>query len=202
MPSEADRTIALYQRYADDWDRERSRWLLEKSRLDRFLAVLPSGATVLDIGCGSGEPISRYLAENGCALTGVDSSPRMIDKCRERFPAHSWVVGDMRKLDLHRRFNGILAWDSFFHLCPEDQYQMFPIFSKHAASRAALLFTSGPSHGESIGTYKGEPLYHGSLSSDEYRLLLHQHGFDVLAHIVDDPACGNHTVWLAQLGIN
>jgi len=36
-------------------------------------------------------------------------------------------------------------------------------FRFHAASKAALIFTSGPSHGEAIGTYQGEPSYHGSL---------------------------------------
>jgi hypothetical protein len=75
---------------------------------------------------------------------------------------------------------------------------MFPIFGTHAASRAALMFTSGRSQGESIGTYKGEPLYHASLDADEYRSLLNQNGFDVVSHVSDDPSCGDRTVWLAQ----
>ncbi|HEY6373665.1 MAG TPA: hypothetical protein VIX37_24030 [Candidatus Sulfotelmatobacter sp.] len=76
---------------------------------------------------------------------------------------------------------------------------MFPIFRAHAASNAALMFTSGPSHGEAIGTYQGEPLYHASLDEAEYRLLLHENGFFVLSHVLEDPSCGRHTVWLAQL---
>ncbi len=61
------------------------------------------------------------------------------------------------------------------------------------------MFTSGPVHGEAIGTCKGEPLYHGSLGGEEYRSLLGQNGFDVVSHVVDDPDCGHHTVWLAQI---
>jgi hypothetical protein len=61
------------------------------------------------------------------------------------------------------------------------------------------MFTSGPSHGEAIGTYKGEPLYHGSLDGAEYRSLLHENGFEVVAHVGEDPACGHHTVWFARL---
>jgi CubicO group peptidase (beta-lactamase class C family) len=45
----------------------------------------------------------------------------------------------MRKLDLDTRFQGIIAWDSLFHLCPEDQRRMFPLFRKHSAPNAALL---------------------------------------------------------------
>jgi hypothetical protein len=104
----------------------------------------------------------------------------------------------MRELSLGRQFDGILAWDSFFHLRPEDQRGMFPVFGQHSARGAALKFTSGPSHGEAMGTYRGEPLYHGSLDPTEYRRLLDANGFDVVKHIVNDPTCGHHTVWVAR----
>lgn len=63
---------------------------------------------------------------------------------------------------------------------------------------AALMFTSGPSHGEAIGTFEGEPLYHGSLDPEEYRSLLAENGFAVAAHAVEDQNCGGHTIWLAR----
>jgi len=198
MSSPSERIISLYQRHAVDWDRERGRSLSEKEWLDRFLALLPQRATILDIGCGSAEPIARYFIERGCDVTGIDSSSTLIGMCKDRFPDQTWIVADMRKLSLDQRFDGIMAWDSFFHLCPEDQRKMFPIFRRHARPKAALMFTSGPSHGEAIGTYKGEPLYHGSLDGAEYRSLLRQNSFDVVSHVVEDPNCGHHTVWLAQ----
>jgi hypothetical protein len=104
----------------------------------------------------------------------------------------------MRTLSLGRRFDGILAWDSFFHLKHEDQRRMFPIFREHAAPRAALMFTSGPAHGESTGRLEGEPLYHASLDVAEYRNLLEDAGFAVVATIAEDKTCGGRTVWLAQ----
>ena len=61
------------------------------------------------------------------------------------------------------------------------------------------MFTSGPSHGEAIGTYRGEPLYHASLSGAEYHSLLDAVGFEIVSHVVEDPGCGGHTVWLARL---
>jgi SAM-dependent methyltransferase len=197
--SDAERIIGLYQRHAESFDRERGRDLFEKPWLDRFLALLRPGASILDVGCGSAEPIARYFIEKGCNLTGVDSSPALIGICKSRFPDQEWIVNDMRTLSLDRRFDGILAWNSFFHLCPEDQYRMFPIFKAHAELNAPLMFTSGPSHGHVIGTYQGEPLYHGSLDESEYRSLLSANGFHVLSYVVDDPACGRHTIWLAQI---
>jgi trans-aconitate methyltransferase len=197
--SEADDVIDIYQRHAAAWSRDRGDRLPEKAWLDRFLALLPDEPSVLDMGCGTGIPIAHYLIEHGCQVTGVDASSAMIEMCADRFPGRDWHVADMRSLVLDRAFDGIVAWDSFFHLPQVDQRRMFPIFNSHAAPGAALLFTSGPSAGERIGNYRGEPLYHASLDTDEYRVLLHDNGFDVVSHVVEDPTCGLHTVWLARL---
>ena len=70
MASDAERIMNLYQRHADDWDRERGRSLVEKEWLDRFLALLPLRPSILDMGCGSGEPIARYFIEKGCDCDG------------------------------------------------------------------------------------------------------------------------------------
>ncbi|MBN8992410.1 MAG: class I SAM-dependent methyltransferase [Rhizobiales bacterium] len=199
MHPDADRIIELYQRHGRAWASERGNRLVERAWLDRFRALLPGAASVLDIGCGSGEPIARYLIAQGCNVSGVDSSPELIALCTATFPDLAWQVADMRTLSLAKRFDGVLAWDSFFHLGHDGQRRMFPRFRQHAAPRAALMFTSGPAHGEAIGNYKGEPLYHASLDADEYRALLNANGFEVVAHAVEDPDCGGHTVWLAQL---
>ena len=196
--SESDRIVGLYQRHAEAFDRMRSRHLFEKPTLDPFLALLRPGGSILDIGCGSGEPIARYLIDSGYRVTGIDTSPTLLDLCRSRFPDQEWVIADMRALNLGRQFDGILAWDSFFHLSCEAQRRMFPIFQQHAAPGAGLLFTCGPSHGEVLGTFEGEPLYHASLDPDEYSALLDAAGFDVVAHIVEDAACGGHTAILAR----
>jgi SAM-dependent methyltransferase len=104
----------------------------------------PAGS-ILDIGCGSAQPIAGYLIGKGYDVTGVDTSPGLIGLCRSRFPQQNWLVADMRQLSLSWCYTGLLAWDSFFHLCPDDQRRMFPIFGRHAAPGAALMFISGPS---------------------------------------------------------
>ena len=196
----ADDIVALYERRARDWagDRARQTVFIEKAWLDRFIALVQPGGTVLDLGCGPGRPMAAYLVANGLDVCGVDSSPAMIAMARENLPGREFIVADMRTLSLGRRFSGILAWDSFFHLAPDAQRRMFPIFRDHAAPGAPLMLTSGPQHGESIGQLRGEPLYHASLAPEEYRYLLDNHGFDVAAEKMEDPGCGGHSVWLAR----
>lgn len=194
----ADHVIELYERHAKAWDAARGRNFVEQAWIDRFTAPLPPGAAILDLGCGSGEPVARYLVERGHAVTGIDTAPTMIRMCRERFPTQKWIVADMRELNLGRCFEGIIAWDSLFHLSPDDQRRMFPVLRDHAAPEAILLFTSGPAHGENVGTWQGAALYHGSLGPAEYRRLLNRNGFSVLSHVGEDSDCGGHTVWLAR----
>lgn len=198
MDNPADHIMRLYERHARAFDRQRGRSLFERGWLDRFVAAMGAERSVLDLGCGSGEPISACLIAAGCMVTGVDSAPTLVGLCRERFPGQQWLVADMRGLALERTFGGILAWDSFFHLPADDQRAMFGVFAAHARRGTALMFTSGPAHGEAIGTFEGEPLYHASLDAAEYETLLAAAGFRLLAHVVADPSCGGHTVWLAQ----
>lgn len=198
MSDDAERIIDVYRRHADAFATKRGKSLMEKPWLDRFLALQPAARRTLDIGCGSGDPIARYLLAQGCAVLGVDSSPELIEHCRRSLPEGEWLVGDMRGLALGRGFTGLVAWDSFFHLTPADQRAMFAVFRAHAAPGAALLFTSGPRDGVAIGAFEGEPLYHSSLDPTEYRALLDAHGFDVVAHAVEDATCGGHTIWLAK----
>ncbi|TRB02423.1 MULTISPECIES: class I SAM-dependent methyltransferase [Rhizobium/Agrobacterium group] len=190
--------IGLYTEHGADFDRERGRSLAEKPWLDRFASLLPGGGSILDIGCGSGEPIAGYFIANGYDVTGIDASPPLIELCRSRFPENLWAIADMRELALGRRFDGLIAWHSFFHLKPEDQRLMFGIFRQHANDGAALMFTAGPGHGEAIGTFQGKPLYHASLAREDYESLLAAHGFRLLDHTVNDPQCGGATVYLAR----
>src|SRR5690606_16432066 len=120
------------------------------------------------------------------SVVGVDSSEVMIEMAHENFPEQSWIQADMRHMDSGQKFQGILAWDSFFHLAPDDQQQMFAQFAKFSEPNTVLIFTSGPSHGEAIGDLFGDALYHASLSQQEYRTLLKQHGFDVVKMTAED----------------
>ena len=194
----AQNIIEIYKKHARAWTELRGQFLYEKTWLDHFLSLLSDHSTILDLGCASAKPIAAYLIAQGHSVVGVDSSEVMIEIAQENFPEQRWIQADMRQMDLGQKFQGILAWDSFFHLTQDDQRAMFSIFQKHAEPRAALMFTSGPNHGEAIGNLFGEALYHASLAAEEYTQLLNDHGFQVIKMVAEDAECAGHTVWLAQ----
>jgi len=44
--------------------------------LEDLASLLPPEAAVLDLGCGAGVPVTRWLADRGFAVTGVEVSAR------------------------------------------------------------------------------------------------------------------------------
>jgi len=88
----SDRIVGHYERHATAWDADRagSAWN-DKPWHDRFVAMLPKGASILDLGCGSGSPVARHMAAQGLKITGVDSSPTLIHLTLSKPPARSRV---------------------------------------------------------------------------------------------------------------
>ena len=197
-----DRIIELYDRTALACDAARGQTLgAERVWMDRLTARIPIGGTILDLGCGTGDPVARAFLQQGFRITGVDSSPNLVAIAKGRLPEAEWIVADMRRLDLKRQFDAVLAWHSFFHLTQDDQRRMFPVFAAHTAPGGALMFTSGPRAGPSIGEWQGEPLFHDSLDPAEYKELLATFGFELRQHIAEDPESGGATVWLADKSV-
>ena len=86
---------ALYERLANRYIADRQGLAAYEERwLERFIALLPPARRVLDIGCGAGAPIAKYLLSHNCAVTGIDSSPTLITHCRKQLPSGSWLVAD------------------------------------------------------------------------------------------------------------
>lgn len=188
----------IYEKIADWMDKHRSRELFEKPYLDQAISNLKQGAKILDLGCGTGEPIGQYFANLGFQVTGIDASSKMLELAKSRCHSIRFILADMRRINLDEKFDCIIAWHSFFHLEPSDQRAMFKTFVHHLNSQGVLLFTTGPEAGEVWGDNGGENLYHASLSIAEYNELLEKHGFTVLIHKINDPQCGEATVWLAK----
>ncbi len=66
------------------------------------------GGPVLELGCGTGR-VAAALAGAGAEVVGVDASGGMLEVARARSQQVQWIEGDMRALDLGRRFALVLV---------------------------------------------------------------------------------------------
>ncbi len=71
-------------------------------------ALLPSGARVLDAGCGTGR-VAVELARRGYAVTGVDSDPSMLAVARERAQELPWHLQDLVALEDESAYDLVVA---------------------------------------------------------------------------------------------
>lgn len=188
----------VYEKIVDWFDGARTKTLMEVEYLNLIVNAVPAGGSVLDLGCGTGEPIAQFFINKGFKVTGVDGSKKMIELCKKRFPSEQWLVSDMCDVNLPQQFDIILAWHSFFHLNQDNQREMFKIFASYIKPGGVLAFTSGEEEGEIWSDNGGQQLYHASLSTSEYESLLKANSFKILIHKIRDPQCGEATVWVAK----
>ena len=180
----ATRTVDVYERNAARFDSDRTKVLIEKTWLDRFAALVPPGGKILDAGCGGGDPIARYLSSLGHRVTGVDAAQAMIDLAHERCPDGDWRQADLRHLDLDETFDGVIGWDSFFHLTPQEQRTTLVRLASHLEPGGALMLTVGPEAGEVAGCVGDEPVYHSSFPGGSIS------GARGLGHFASSRCCG------------
>ena len=107
------------------YDRIAERYLATKdpedpqtlAALEELARELRTGAAVLDLGCGAGVPVTRWLVENGFAVTAVDLSERQLELARRFAPGATFVKSDMGDLSLApETFGAVVAFHSIIHL--------------------------------------------------------------------------------------
>ena len=190
--------LNVYDKISQWFIDSRSRDLFEKTWLDKVIMRLPPKSDILDLGCGMGEPIAKYFIDKDFVVTGVDGCSKLIEFAQHHLENGTFLLHDMRELSLGRKFDFIIAWNSFFHLNVDDQIRMFRVFENHLRHSGLLMFTTGPKAGEFWSDNGGENLYHASLNPDEYKLLLKKHGFNLIDYQINDHNCNDHTVWFAK----
>lgn len=92
--------------------------------LKRLIPHLPPNASVLDLGCGCGIPVSQMLVEH-FDVTGVDISPVQIQRARELIPTARFLCDDMSRITFPRHsFSAIVAFFVITHLPLHEQSLM------------------------------------------------------------------------------
>jgi SAM-dependent methyltransferase len=120
---------------AFDWDfSAEADWLVERL----------AATAVLEPGCGAGRMLEA-LADRGCQVVGIDTSPRMVELSRRRLGTRAEVVeADMTRFDLGRKFDGaVCPINTLLHLSPAELDRHLRRMSEHLERRSRYLVQVG-----------------------------------------------------------
>jgi SAM-dependent methyltransferase len=165
--------------------------------LESLIARLPFEASVLDVGCGNGIPLTKRLLASGCNVVGVDSSSRMLERFEKNCPETPFICAPIQSADLEGRlFDAAVAWGVIFHLPHDDQRRAIAKIASLLKPGGLFLFTAGDEEGDKEGDpMNGVPFHYWSFSIDGYRALLKANGL-TLVDVHRD--AGQNTYYLAR----
>ena len=178
--------IAWMDRFAgkrESWLRRNEYFHTEHQRYVQFL--VPKGARVLDLGCGTGQLLASLDPEYG---VGIDFSSQMVEIAREKFPALTFEVGDVEApetiANLEGPFDVIIVSDTIGYfddceqtlrnlhqLCTPDTRIIVAYFSRYWEPVLRLA--------EICGFKMRQPSLNW-LSTDDIGNLLHLADFDII----------------------
>ena len=115
-------TIDYYNQHAAEYFAETVEADLQEQR-DAFLAVLPPGGQIVDLGCGSGRD-SHYFLEKGFAVDALDASKELC-KLAQQFTGISVQCCTIQEWEPEKAYDGIWACASLLHLEREDLKTFF-----------------------------------------------------------------------------
>lgn len=148
----------------------------QDAQLIAFIAQLPHGARVLDLGCGPGAA-SRKMAEAGFTVEATDASPGMIDLAKKHpgVTARLASFDDISGTDL---YDGVWANFSLLHADRADM-------PRHLSALREAMKPGGLFHiGMKTGTgakRDGIGRFYTFYTEDELKGLLRGAGFDPVA---------------------
>ena len=155
-----------YNKIAEQWTTVRKDMQVSKLVIDFAKQLTPNGS-ILDIGCGSGLPITKYLCDKGFAVTGIDYSDKMIEIAKKSSIPANFILSDFFDFTISEKFDGIIAWDSLWHIAKSKQESIYPKISNLLKPNGLFLFTHGNVDNEHIDTMMGEEFYYSALSEAE-----------------------------------
>ena len=174
--------------------------------VDRVLDTLPPGANVLDLGCGTGNPIARHIIDSGFRVVGVDQSQKMLAIAARVVPEAKLIHADIVDMQLNEKFAAVIVWDSAFHVRREYHAAIYRKVAAALEPGGRMLLSAGGEGADTLdSTFAGltSEMYGAAFFYDAYhprlaRQLIERAGLEIELWEVDDPSSHAHIAVIAR----
>jgi cyclopropane fatty-acyl-phospholipid synthase-like methyltransferase len=165
---------------ADVWHTMRMKSKVSNLVFDVAQLVQPNGK-ILDIGCGTGYPNAHFFAQNGFDVMGIDFSENMLNFAKQAgIPNAKFELIDFFEFEPVDMYDGIVAYDSFFHFDLCDQASIYPRVASWMNPGAVLFFTHGKQKSVKEGEMFGQNFYYSCLDVSELCVIMNQSHLEII----------------------
>lgn len=161
-------SIDYYNRHAAEFY-DRTVELDLKEELERFILLLPEGAAVLDLGCGSGRD-SLYMKEEGLDVTAMDASEELCELAQIHI-GQDVLLMRFEEIDFMEVFDGVWANASLLHVPSEEMDEVLDKIIKSMKTEGILYMSF--KYGDFSGIRDGR--YFKDYNTRELKELLGRH---------------------------
>jgi cyclopropane fatty-acyl-phospholipid synthase-like methyltransferase len=174
------------------------------SYVDRILEGLPAKAKILDLGCGTGRPVAKYMVERGFQVVGVDQSAELLKIAKTVVPEAELIHADMIEIQFTEKFAAAVAWDSVFHVERKYHSSIYRKLARSLETGARLLLSVGGSGAEDdeaegiTSEMFGHEFFYDAYAPPIARQLLETAGFEIETWEIDDPSSLGHIAVIAR----
>lgn len=169
-----------YDKIAEEYQIDRQAFD-HSEELVEFAGFLPKNGKVLDVGCGAGVPVAKFLVEAGFEVVGIDFSEKMLKLARKNVPQVTFVRKNMTKMDFaDNSFDGLTAFYSIIHVPRGKHSLLFKNFNRILRPDGIMLLCMGPDDWESTEEYYGIRMFWSQYSPEKSLQLVNDAGFEVI----------------------
>jgi SAM-dependent methyltransferase len=158
----------------------------QKSPRERYtkklLEKLQPSPAILELGCGPGVPILKFLLDQGAQVVANDISTKQIEMAKARCPDAKLIAGDMTALTFEpESFHGAISFYTLFHLPRSKLKDMLTKIHGWLKPGGVFVFNLATIDEEEIhGEMLGYGMFWSSYDVEGNRALLEEIGFDLL----------------------
>jgi cyclopropane fatty-acyl-phospholipid synthase-like methyltransferase len=171
--------------------------------LEEFITHVPHGGTVLDLGCGSGVPVDRYLVDHGYKVVGLDISEKQIELAKQNMPNGDFRVGDIAALrEGEFKVDGAVSFYAIFHVPRDVQPKLFKNIHSYLQAGGPLLVTMATTDWEGVdGDFFGEEMYESHFAPKQNSEMIEVAGFTIIQDEMRQFGEERHQIILARKAV-
>lgn len=189
-----------YNKAAENYSEGRDKFK-SLPHLEELNKLLPQSSTVLDIGCGAGDPVDKYLVEHGHKVIGLDISEKQIELARVKVPGGQFSVKDMSELTEgdYQDLDAVVSFYAIFHTPKETHLETLQKINSFLKNNGLLLVTMGSGEWEgSEENFFGAKMFWSHFGAEKNIEIIKEAGFEIISDHIDTTGGENHLVVLAR----